>query len=302
MPIDKTWALKPGETIVRKKLHQSFGGRKQGGIGPSAQTKNVLLFTDAKVGERHGYIDGWKDDGCFHYTGEGQRGDQQLASGNAAIYRHQKEGRALRLFRGVGGPVEYMGEFRLAEQDPYYMTDAPETGGGPLRSVIVFRLRPIDITAPMVRAQSGVASDNQVTVVPIEDNQSERFVVDPDRKPYEAEKREARLIKEFCAYITKQGKIAERLRILPKGEAKPIFCDLYIATDGMLIEAKGTVNRNAIRMALGQLVDYGRFVDTKIRALLLPSKPRSDILALLSSAKVGIFYSAKDGGFSFIGS
>ena len=26
---------------------------------------------------------------------------------------------------------------------PYYFTDAPETGGGPLRTVIVFRLRPV---------------------------------------------------------------------------------------------------------------------------------------------------------------
>ena len=222
-------------------------------------------------------------------------------SGNAAVYRHKKEGRALRLFRGVGGLVEYMGAFRLDEQNPYYTTDAPETGGGPLRSVLVFRLRPFDISPPAVQIQPGLASDNQITVVPIEEHQSERFVVDPDRKPYEAEKREARLVKEFCAFLAKQGKKAERLRIVPKDEAKPIFCDVYIEADGMLIEAKGTVNRNAIRMALGQLIDYGRFVKAEKRALLLPSRPRADILALLSHAKVGVFYLTQDGDFLFIG-
>jgi len=300
MSIDKAWTLKPGEKIVRKKLHQLFGGRKQGGIGPSAKTKNVFLFTDPKVGERHGYVDGWKDDGCFHYTGEGQRGDQHLVSGNASIYRHKEEGRALRLFLGVGGLIEYVGQFRLDEQNPCYTTDAPETGGGPLRSVLVFRLCPIDFSPPAVRTQPGLALENKVAVVPIEEHQSENFVVDPDRKPYEADKREARLVKQFCGFLAKEGKKAGRLRIVPKGEAKPIFCDVYIEVDSTLIEAKGTVTRNEIRMALGQLVDYGRFVDVKKRALLLPSKPRADILALLSHARVGVFYPTNDGAFAFI--
>ena len=56
---------------------------------------NVLLFTDQASGSPHGYVfDGWVDDGddkVFLYTGEGQRGDQQLIRGNAAILNHRPE-------------------------------------------------------------------------------------------------------------------------------------------------------------------------------------------------------------------
>jgi len=97
-----TWHLKPGGTIKRVALHEEFGGRMRGGIGPSAVTDNVFVFTDPEVGERHGYYDDWLGDGCFHYTGEGQRGDQEMKSGNASILNHKRDGRALRLFKGLG--------------------------------------------------------------------------------------------------------------------------------------------------------------------------------------------------------
>jgi hypothetical protein len=32
------WLLNPGDKILRKDLHQQYGGRRQGGIGPSAST------------------------------------------------------------------------------------------------------------------------------------------------------------------------------------------------------------------------------------------------------------------------
>ena len=89
------WALSVGDRIKRTDLHRQFGGRRQGGVGPSAQTPNVFLFSDPVSGKQHGYTDGWKDDGCFHYTGEGQRGDQQMVSGNRAIREASQTGRAL---------------------------------------------------------------------------------------------------------------------------------------------------------------------------------------------------------------
>ena len=80
-----TWTLPPGETIRRVDLHSAYGGGGQGGIAPSARTPNVLIFSDPASGEQHGYFDGWHEDGLFHYTGEGQRGDQQMRGGNSAI-------------------------------------------------------------------------------------------------------------------------------------------------------------------------------------------------------------------------
>src|SRR5206468_11612383 len=101
------WLLEPGEEVERKELQKEYGGRTQGGIGPSRRTPNVFVFSDPIAGEPHGYFDGWRSDSCFHYTGEGQRGDQQMKSGNAAILHHAEEGRALRVFMGARGQVTY---------------------------------------------------------------------------------------------------------------------------------------------------------------------------------------------------
>lgn len=94
----RIWDLVPGERIKRTELHARFGGRGQGGIGPSARTPNVFIFSDRKVGEQHGYFDDWKSDGCYHYTGEGQLGDQTLTQGKASILNHQAQDRVLRVF------------------------------------------------------------------------------------------------------------------------------------------------------------------------------------------------------------
>lgn len=71
-----------------------------------------------------------------------------MVQGNLAVLNHRTDGRALRLFRAVAGNgVQYLVEFELDEQDSYYLTDAPETGDGPIRSVMLFRLRPVgDVT------------------------------------------------------------------------------------------------------------------------------------------------------------
>jgi hypothetical protein len=97
-----------------------------------------LIFTDPRSGEQHGYYDRWATDDSFHYTGRGQRGDQTLTSGNLAIANHAKDGRALPLFQGAKGIVQYIGEFVLDDQDPYHWRTVHSTGGGPQRRVIRF--------------------------------------------------------------------------------------------------------------------------------------------------------------------
>src|SRR5687768_9776457 len=118
--------LKPGNRIRRTKLHTEYGGRRQGGISPSAQTLNVFCITAPAKGEQYGYIyDGRGDDGYFHYTGEGQAGDQQMVQGNRAIRDHEAEGRELHLFEAHGTELEYIGQFRFRDD---YEADAPEVG------------------------------------------------------------------------------------------------------------------------------------------------------------------------------
>ncbi|MFE9570948.1 restriction endonuclease [Streptomyces sp. NPDC006692] len=295
------WTLKPGDTIERKQLHATFGGRTQGGIGPSAKTPNVFVFTDPVAGEKHGYYDDWMPDGRFHYSGEGQYGDQRMISGNASILNHQAEGRALRVFQGARGTVTYRGEFVIDQEDPWYSADAPETNDGPLRKAIVFRLNPVD-TAPQEPATKLgrlLESDpNQVDDLPLERNETETTFVNPNREPYEADRKEARLVKAFADFLTSNGHQSGRQRILPPGESRPLFTDLHSKGLGLLVEAKGSVTRESIRMAIGQLADYSRFVDHTTRAILLPSEPREDLLALAETQGCAVIWADGKGFIS----
>jgi hypothetical protein len=64
-----------------------------------------------------------------------------------------------------------------------------------------------------------------------------------------------------------------------------MFSDVY-ATRTNLLEAKGTVTREAIRMAIGQLADHRRFIEPRPScAVLLPERLRRDLEALLSAAE-----------------
>ncbi|GAT67833.1 HNH endonuclease [Planomonospora sphaerica] len=302
-PDTPTWNLAPGEPIERKKLHEDFGGRTQGGIGPSSRTPNVFVFTDPIAGEKHGYFDGWMPDGLFHYSGEGQYGDQRMISGNASILNHKQEGRALRVFQGARGTVTYLGEFEVYDKDPWYEADAPETGGGPPRKVIVFRLKPLDTSpqppqtklARLLAAASRTDAEERVQELPLEQQLTERSFVNPAQEPYEAERKEASLVQALADYLRGKGHTISRHQILPKGETRPLFTDLYDEKLDLLVEAKGSVTRENVRMAIGQLADYGRFLPSATRAILLPTKPRADLLALAHSQNIVTIWPAKNG-------
>jgi hypothetical protein len=92
--------------------------------------------------------------------------------------------------------------------------------------------------------------------VPIDNRWTEKFFVTPAVEEYEAERREQALVFELEAYLRGRGHDAARLKTVPRGEKRPLFCDIYDKTAGVLNEAKGTVAREAVRMAIGQLFDY----------------------------------------------
>jgi hypothetical protein len=107
--------LHPGAQLLRREVHDRYGGRQQGGIGPSRKAPVILFFTDPAAGHRHGYYDGWDDDGLFNYYGEGQLGDQRLVQGNKAILNHKPDGRTLEGFLARGTTVTYLGTFELVD-------------------------------------------------------------------------------------------------------------------------------------------------------------------------------------------
>jgi hypothetical protein len=142
------------------------------------------------------------------------------------------------------------------------------------------------------RAERGAES-------PVGAANSERFYVQPNHEPYEAERREQKLVLAYFAFMRERGSQITRHLIQPEGEAKPIFSDIYDATRNNLLEAKGTVTREAIRMAIGQLADYRRFIEPRPScAVLLPERPRSDLEMLLSVEGIAVVWPIEDGGFA----
>jgi hypothetical protein len=290
------FSFNPGEEVRRVELHERFGGRRQGGISPSKKAPYVFLFTDQAQGALHGYIyDGAQDDGYYHYTGEGQYGDQRMAQGNRAIRDHKAEGRSLHLFDSSSGTATYLGEFEYIDS---YLADAPETGEGPVRSVIVFRLQRLTGDRALAPSRVNQFGSESVKEVPVEQHLTERMMIYPNREPYEAERREQKLVRELEATWRAQGHEVCRLQLRPEGEPAPLFCDLYDRTSNTLVEAKGSISRSAFRMAIGQLADYERQVKpAPQKVILVPEQPRPDLINLAKSQEIRVTWPDGDGGF-----
>jgi hypothetical protein len=281
--------LQPGQRIRRTQLHEQYGGRRQGGISPSRVTPNVFLIT-ASHGADYGYIyDGQSTDGYYHYTGEGQVGDQQMTQGNRAIRDHETEGRELHLFEAHGTELEYLGEYRFHDS---YDADAREVNNGSLRKVIVHRLEKVQGSDSVPsRSRLDRFGEQQAKPIPVEHFITEQMVIDGAREPYEAERREQRLVRRLAERLERDGHDVCRLQFKPEGEAAPLFSDLYDKTTNTLYEAKGTVTRAAFRMAIGQLADYARMVDPRpATSILVPERPRPDLINLASSQEIKVVW------------
>jgi hypothetical protein len=195
--------------------------------------------------------------------------------------------------------VTYEGEFELDDNEPFQRADAPETGDGPLREVFVFRLRPMDFEPPESTSKLNEVLTGPLRVdVPIEQQETEKAYVNPSREPFEIERREQKLVLALEAHLIAQGHEVSRQRFLPPGEVRPIITDLFDVTTGTLVEAKGSVKRNAVRMAIGQLCDYRRFfADGELEhvAALFPTKPRADLDELLRDQGIVVIYPTENG-------
>ncbi|MEQ4205794.1 hypothetical protein [Actinopolymorpha sp. B9G3] len=76
VPSGPKWTLPIGAETTRSDVAAIYGGGKYGGIEPSRQSDNILVYTDPAAGARHGYnFDGWdaSEPGVFYYTGEARR-------------------------------------------------------------------------------------------------------------------------------------------------------------------------------------------------------------------------------------
>jgi hypothetical protein len=143
-----------------------------------------------------------------------------------------------------------------------------------------------------------VASAPAFAEVPVEAQHQERYQVQPG-EPTEAERREAGLVHRYRLYLEQRGAEVVRLAIRPGNERRPLYCDLFNKSDNQLIEAKGSVAREVIRLGLGQLLDYRRFITPTPRmVLLVPMQPRPDLLELLHEYGVSVVWEQSPGHFA----
>ncbi|MYT96339.1 MULTISPECIES: hypothetical protein [unclassified Streptomyces] len=118
-----------------------------------------------------------------------------------------------------------------------------------------------------------------------------------------AVRHEAELTQSYKDFLESAGHQTGAFQIKVKGLTSTLRTDLYDATDHVLYEAKGSNSREDVRMALGQILDYSRYVRSQQhegepkRVILLPSAPAPDMYSLLDRYDVGVVYRSDDGRF-----
>lgn len=187
--------------------------------------------------------------------------------------------------------------FRAARDDagaPRPLNDFPVVNPD---SPVTVRREPVAPVAPVVPIG--------VDEVPLEAVEVYRHEVQSTASR-EAVQREVALVDRFQNFLTKRQHRVRRYRVTPDGASAPLYSDIADITSRVLYEAKGTADRMAVRLALGQILDYGRYVrrvvpDIKL-AVLLPEYPPGDISDLLKDYDVGCVVELSSGTFIDIAS
>ncbi|MER7118435.1 restriction endonuclease [Streptomyces goshikiensis] len=290
-------SLRLGSDVTRDQLRAQFGGTTQGGISPSKTSNRIMLFSGSPAAGT-GELEGWGSDGRYHFVGSGMTGDQVMKQGNRSLANHKEEGRTLHLFimvprRESPKRYRYVGQFELDAADPYYTADAAGTDGA-MRSVIIFRLRPVGAIATY---------GPRLAVTPVEKLTIEAAPLRPSREHvYRIREstagREARLLSEYASFLRSLGRDLSQLQVRVPGETHLHVIDLLDVTENRLIEVKHNATRASIRTAIGALMDYRRHLNPTPRlAVLVPSRPREDLLDLCASLCIEVVWPNENGGF-----
>lgn len=277
-----------------------------------------MLWWRPEHGVAYGYADGWTADGsAFFFSGLGQEGDQSFDAPyqeNGRVRDHATTGNRLRLLRYVGkNAVRYVGELRLDPEDPWRWVDAPDRRGE-TRKVIQFRFVPVGVVVQepddpvhesessgpeAVRVEESVAlSDRLLAAVrtPLEALNSSSFRQALAAREVLAQRRELELVHDFAAWLSaRHGLEATGLRIPYSPEARDLRADLFVHELQLLVEAKSSSARESIRLAIGQLLDYRRWLYPEPEmCLLVPTAPPNDMLELLELLGVAVAWRQAD--------
>lgn len=296
---ERRWTLEVGDTVRRREIHNAFRGQQQGGISTPKGIPDILIFTDPKEGAKFGYdqFEGLREDGSYSYTGEGQEGHHEFLRGNKALRDAAADGKTVRLFRTSGTMATYVGAFTTGE--PAYRTETIPDAKGAQRLGIIFNLVPIDADTTLLPPYGGERSASPMITDWTEPRHSD-IVVAQDELVTTGERVVSRVEFElqagFGRWLKSQGHVIKRLT-LPT-ESSTIEPDLYVESNGWIVEAKKSSARAYVRTAIGQVLDYAHIARragfTVTPVILLPGLPEQELLQLMATLDITVVVRSGD--------
>lgn len=141
------------------------------------------------------------------------------------------------------------------------------------------------------RSTKGSTPLGRVKVIPVERGEVEGYDVETNHEVKRAHRQEQQLVARYVKYMVDRGDTVARHKIKVPAAKGSIFSDIFNETRGQLIEAKANSSRGNVRMAVGQLADYARFLRPSVRrAVLFDSRPSDDLCDLLSRQGIAIIW------------
>ncbi len=125
------------QPFIRNKCH----AHKQWGISYN-QIDNYWVLLKNKKSNTNTYYDRMDENGVFHYTGQGLKGDQIMAGNNDGLKNATSNGQKIHLFwkYNQNSDHKYVGEVKVERIDEEIQNDQDDLP----RKVFVFSLRPMD--------------------------------------------------------------------------------------------------------------------------------------------------------------
>jgi hypothetical protein len=129
----------------------------------------------------------------------------------------------------------------------------------------------------------------EIRVVPLSKAGSFGYMVHSEKMVQRAIKKESKLLDDYRRWI--QRKCSQELSAIQIGK---LTCDCFEKKRGNLIEAKKSTRREDIRMAVGQLLEYGFHAKKEFRTInmgiLLPKKPSPSAVEWLRPLNIGLIW------------
>lgn len=134
----------------------------------------------------------------------------------------------------------------------------------------------------------------RVEFIAIEEAHLEEYVVATEVQEQHRSRAEMELQKRYADYLSARGHKVMRQKITTAA-GELLLTDLYDISTGTLIEVKSSTDRPTLRMALGQILDYARYVEHEALTILVPEAPLEEMIEMLKEHGVGISWPEDDG-------